>query len=60
VTRVSALDPAAVDTAIRDAAPEVIIDELTSLARNPANMAESFRAIARFVSRAAAICCAPR
>jgi nucleoside-diphosphate-sugar epimerase len=42
VAQVSALNAAGVDAAIRQAAPEVIIDELTSLPRNPADMAASF------------------
>lgn len=41
VARVSALDAPAVEAAIREAAPEVVIDELTSLPRNPADMASS-------------------
>jgi nucleoside-diphosphate-sugar epimerase len=43
VARVSALDAPAVDAAIHDASPDVIIDELTSLPRDPADMAASFK-----------------
>jgi 2-alkyl-3-oxoalkanoate reductase len=39
--QVSVLDASAVGAAIRDAKPEVIIDELTSLPRNPADMESS-------------------
>jgi nucleoside-diphosphate-sugar epimerase len=42
VARVSALDAAAVDATIRRVTPDVVIDELTSLPRNPADMAASF------------------
>jgi nucleoside-diphosphate-sugar epimerase len=43
VARVSVLDAPAVDAAIHDASPDVIIDELTSLPRDPADMAASFK-----------------
>src|SRR5262245_57727943 len=39
VARVSALDAAAVEQALRDARDEVVIDELTSLPKDPSGMA---------------------
>jgi pyruvate/2-oxoglutarate dehydrogenase complex dihydrolipoamide dehydrogenase (E3) component len=39
VARVSAFDAAAVEQALRDARPEVVIDELTSLPRDPSELA---------------------
>jgi 2-alkyl-3-oxoalkanoate reductase len=41
VARVSAFDAAAVEQALRDARAEVVIDELTSLPRDPSLMAEA-------------------
>src|SRR5688572_23130064 len=39
VARASALDAAAVMQAVRDARPEVVIDELTSLPKDPSELA---------------------
>src|SRR5262249_46671503 len=41
VARVSAFDAAAVEDALRDARAEVVIDELTSLPKDPSRMAET-------------------
>jgi 2-alkyl-3-oxoalkanoate reductase len=41
VARVSAFDTAAVEQALRDARAEIVIDELTSLPKDPSRMAEA-------------------